>query len=69
MKSTALNRFAEELHRLDETGLRRRLPSIGPRDGARLVCGDAELLNLSSNDYLGLGGDAASPASMHGEVG
>jgi len=64
MTTAPANRFAEELHRQDEAGLLRRLPVIGRRDGTSLTCGDTALLNLSSNDYLGLGGDTSLRADF-----
>ena len=45
-----LSGWADE-HRL------RKLNTAGPRDGARIVRGDRLVLNLSSNDYLGLAVD------------
>ncbi len=57
MSTSSEDRFAETLGELDATGLRRKLPAIGRRDGPRVAFGNKKLLNMSSNDYLGLGAD------------
>lgn len=50
------NAFLQELARLKETGNLRSLPEIAP-DGKWIQTEKGKLLNLSSNDYLGLAGD------------
>ncbi len=44
----------EELSALSEKGLLRQLRSTRPRPSSQLYIGGTELLNFSSNDYLGL---------------
>ncbi len=63
MTEGAHSRFADALNRADEAGLRRTLPTLGKRSGPMLASGDTQALNLSSNDYLGLGADV----SLHRE--
>ena len=46
-----------ELARLSDTGLRRALETIGPRQGPVVEVRGRTLVNLCSNDYLGLAGD------------
>ena len=59
MSTTPDNRFAEILRRCDEAGQRRTLPEIRERRGPTVSLDNARLLNLSSNDYLGLGSDTS----------
>ena len=46
--------LAAELHRIEADGLKRSLRTVEPLDRAGMRCGSAELINFSSNDYLGL---------------
>jgi len=46
-----------ELSRLDDAGLRRALEPLGPRQGPVVEVRGQTLVNLCSNDYLGLAGD------------
>lgn len=51
--------FRTELARLQESGRLRQLRPLSGRQGCRVVYQGQELLNLTSNDYLGLAGDEA----------
>ncbi len=46
--------FKETLVNLEQQGMLRRFQPLSGRDRSRINCGDSSLLNLSSNDYLGL---------------
>lgn len=46
--------LSSELRRIEGAGLLRSLRTLDSPQGARVVCNGAELLNFSSNDYLGL---------------
>jgi 8-amino-7-oxononanoate synthase len=64
----------EILAELDAAGRRRTPRVIGQRAGARVWVGGRELVNVSSNDYLGLSmhaalGDAAAAAGVEHGVG
>jgi glycine C-acetyltransferase/8-amino-7-oxononanoate synthase len=54
MPSNLENHLAGELAALEEACLRRELRPIESTAGVRLRMGERELLNFSSNDYLGL---------------
>jgi len=45
--------LADELARIEAAGLRRSLRKVEHLDGARMRCDQRELVNFSSNDYLG----------------
>ncbi len=49
--------ITHELHALDESGLRRRARVCEPLPHGRCRVDGVELVNLASNDYLGLAGD------------
>ena len=49
--------ITHELHALDESGLRRRARVCEPLPNGRCRVEGIELVNLASNDYLGLAGD------------
>jgi 8-amino-7-oxononanoate synthase len=51
--------YQEELARLAQSGRLRQLRPLGGRRGCHILCQGRELLNLTSNDYLGLAGDAS----------
>ena len=51
--------YQEELARLAQSGRLRQLRPLGGRRGCHIQCQGQELLNLTSNDYLGLAGDAS----------
>ena len=51
--------IAQELETLREQGQYRQLPNITARNGKYIEVNGKQLLNLSSNDYLGLGDDKA----------
>lgn len=46
--------LSAELSRIEEAGLLRTLRTLDSPQGARVVCDGADLVNFSSNDYLGL---------------
>jgi 8-amino-7-oxononanoate synthase len=46
--------LTDELRRIEEAGLLRRLREMDSPQGARVICDGAPLVNFSSNDYLGL---------------
>lgn len=50
-------RLRDELNQLRQEGRLRTLPVPGERNGAWLMHDGCRLLNLSSNDYLGIGSD------------
>lgn len=50
-------RLREELDGIDSAGLRRRLRKLDSAQGVRINLEGRELLNFSSNDYLGLAND------------
>ena len=50
--------YKDELQRLDASGNLRKLPSV-VHDGKWVIDGGRKMLNLSSNDYLGLSTDKA----------
>ena len=54
--------YQEELARLAQSGRLRQLRPLGGRRGCHIQCQGRELLNLTSNDYLGLAGD---PSLLH----
>lgn len=51
--------YQEELTRLAQSGRLRQLRPLAGRRGCRVQCQGRELLNLTSNDYLGLAGDSS----------
>lgn len=51
--------YRQTLDRLDDAGMLRRLRPYGRSGGALIEDDGRALLNLSSNDYLGLAGDSA----------
>ena len=51
--------YKEELTRLQESGRLRQLRPLAGRQGCHVQCQGKELLNLTSNDYLGIAGDAS----------
>jgi 8-amino-7-oxononanoate synthase len=70
----ALDWIDGELSQLSEAGLRRTLEPIGPRQGAVVEVRGRRLVNLCSNDYLGLAGDervmqAAADAALSDGAG
>ena len=52
------SQYQEELARLAQSGRLRQLRPLGGRRGCHVQCQGRELLNLTSNDYLGLAGDS-----------
>ncbi|MBU1986662.1 MAG: 8-amino-7-oxononanoate synthase, partial [Proteobacteria bacterium] len=51
--------YKEELARLAQCGRLRQLRPLAGRRGCHVQCQGRELLNLTSNDYLGLAGDSS----------
>ena len=51
------NRYRDQLNDLEDLGRLRVLRTLSDRRGCRVRYKGQELLNLSSNDYLGLAGD------------
>ena len=58
-------RLADGLAALDRDGLTRVRRTLETAQGARVRAGGAELVNFSSNDYLGLAGDARMREAAH----
>ncbi len=57
MAHPALDWIDQELQKLTDSGLRRALEPLGPRQGPVVEVRGRSLVNLCSNDYLGLAGD------------
>jgi 8-amino-7-oxononanoate synthase len=53
------------LAELEQNGLRRNLRVVEAVEGARITMGGRELINFSSNDYLGLAGHPVLAEAMH----
>lgn len=52
-----MDKFKIELNTLKEKNLYRQIPDITKKNEQYVLCGEKELLNLSSNNYLNLGGN------------
>ena len=63
MASTFQEQLAGELARIDSGTLRRTLREVASPQGARVQLDGCEVLNFSSNDYLGLANHSALKAS------
>ncbi len=57
MARATLDWIDRELQKLSDAGLRRALEPLGPRQGPVVEVRGRTLVNLCSNDYLGLAGD------------
>ncbi len=60
-----LNELSGELAELESTGRLRKLRTVEPAGFGKAYCDGEPLLNLSSNDYLGISGDAALRAEFY----
>jgi 8-amino-7-oxononanoate synthase len=60
--------LAEQLARLEREGLRRSLVPLVRADQGRLAAAGRLCLNLSGNDYLGLGGDRKLIAQLYRQL-
>src|SRR5512147_2101402 len=74
MPKGALDWIDAALAELEAKGLRRTLEAIGPAQGPVVDVGGRALVNLCSNDYLGLAGDerlrrAAAEAALREGAG
>ena len=59
--------ISEELALLQQSGMMRRLQPLSGRGGGRVDFGGRRLINLSSNDYLGLASDQALLDEFYGQ--
>ena len=64
--STALEWIDEELQALDSAGLRRRVRTRNSSVGPRIAIDGRDVIDFSSNDYLGLAGDPRLVAAASG---
>lgn len=53
----SLKGYKDEIKRLKESGLLRRLVTVQSPHGSRIIISNKEFINFSSNDYLGLSRD------------
>jgi 8-amino-7-oxononanoate synthase len=60
--------LAGQLEELEQEGLRRRLVSVTRTDQGRLAASGRLCLNLSGNDYLGLGGNRKLIAELYRQL-
>ncbi len=60
--------YSETLAHLKETGRLRELRPLAGRKGCRVSYAGREMLNLTSNDYLGLAGDEALHERFYGQM-
>jgi 8-amino-7-oxononanoate synthase len=65
MNESLLEGYRRQLSGWADENRLRKLNTAGPRDGARIVRGDRPVLNLSSNDYLGLAVDDQRLAAFY----
>jgi 8-amino-7-oxononanoate synthase len=68
MNRSLANLVESERASLQAAGSWRSLPEVSSREGATIVFNDRRCVNLSSNDYLGLGGDGTLLGSFLGEA-
>lgn len=69
MAATLLEQLAGALDERRRTGRVRTLEARSGAQGARIAIGKRELVNFSSNDYLGLAADARIVERVHAELG
>jgi 8-amino-7-oxononanoate synthase len=68
MSASFYSAVEDEVRNLERRGELRSLREVGQRAGATAVLDGARCVNLSSNDYLGLGSDESLLRSFLGEV-
>lgn len=60
--------YEESLARLEEKGRMRQFKPLTGRNGCHIIYRDRQMLNLSSNDYLGLAGNSSLQQKFYGAM-